>query len=108
MTGFFRFLLIREQVYWLDVPRKQHQHQPLTNDADRWVVDLLESVAAHNGSRYGGCWDVVGWHDETIVFAELKRLKKDRVQATQLAWLEVGLRAGLRPENFLFIEWDFI
>lgn len=93
---------------WLDVPRKQQQHQPLTNADDKWVVELLEAVAAHNGGRYGGCWDVVGWHGDTILFAELKRLKKDRVQATQLAWLEAGLKAGLHPENFLFVEWDFM
>lgn len=89
---------------WRDVPRKQQQHQPLP---DTWVTELLVSVAAQNNGRYGGCWDVMGWHGETVVFAELKRFRKDRVQATQLAWLEAGLKAGLQPENFLFVEWDF-
>jgi len=71
-------------------------------------VELLNSVAAHNKGSYAGCWDVLGWHGETIIFAELKRPKKDRVQATQPTWLEAGLKEGLRLENFLFVEWDFI
>lgn len=89
---------------WLDAPLKQQQHQPLTA---AWVAELLTSIAAHNNGRYGGCWDVLGWHNETIVFAELKRRKKDRLQATQPLWVEAGLRTGLQPENFLFVEWDF-
>lgn len=89
---------------WLDAPLKQQQHQPLS---DTWVAELLTSIAAQNNGRYGGCWDVLGWRGETILFAELKRRKKDRLQATQPLWLEAGLRAGLRPENFLFVEWAF-
>ncbi|SMB97268.1 hypothetical protein SAMN00120144_0330 [Hymenobacter roseosalivarius DSM 11622] len=89
---------------WLDVPLKQQQHQPLRV---AWVAELLEVIAAYNKGRYGGCWDVIGWHGKTIVFAELKRRKKDRLQTTQPLWLEAGLRAGLQPENFLFVEWDF-
>ena len=90
---------------WSDVPRKQQQHQPLT---DAWIIDLLASIAALNNGSHGGCWDVLGWHGETVVFAELKRLKKDRLQATQPAWLEAGLKVGLQAENFLLVEWDFI
>lgn len=89
---------------WREVPRKQQQHQPL---ADTWVTELLTVIAAHNKGSYAGCWDVLGWRGEAIVFAELKRLKKDRLQATQLAWLAAGLKTGLQPENFLFVEWDF-
>lgn len=90
---------------WGEVPRKQQQHLPL---ADTWVAELLTAIAASNKGSYAGCWDVLGWHGEYIVFAELKRLKKDRVQATQLVWLEAGLKAGLRLENFVFVEWEFL
>ncbi|MDQ2795438.1 MAG: hypothetical protein M3Y12_15730 [Bacteroidota bacterium] len=90
---------------WSDVPRKQQQQQPLT---DTWIIDLLASIAAHNNDSHSGCWDVMGWHGGTVVFAELKRFKKDRLQATQPAWLEAGLKAGLQVENFLLVEWDFI
>lgn len=90
---------------WREVPRQQQQHQPLT---DTWVAERLASIAAHNKGSYAGCWDVLGWHSETIIFAELKRLKKDRVRATQPAWLEAGLKTGLKLENFLLVEWDFI
>ena len=77
---------------WLDVPRKQQQYQLM---AAAWVTELLQSVAAHNGGRYGGCRDVMSWHGATIIFAELKRLKKDRLQATQPAWLGAGSMTGL-------------
>lgn len=89
---------------YLDVPLKQQQHQPLT---DTWVAELLASIATHNNSRHGGCWDVLGWRGETILFAELKRRKKDRLQTTQPRWLEAGLQAGLQPENFMLVEWGF-
>ncbi|WP_035565617.1 hypothetical protein [Hymenobacter sp. IS2118] len=90
---------------WLNTHRSQQQHQPLT---EAWVAELLAAIAAHNNGRYGGCWDVLGWHNDTAIFAELKRLKKDRLQTTQPAWLEAGLKAGLQPENFLLVEWDFL
>ncbi len=95
---------------WLDIPseqRKQQPHQPLPEN-EHWVADALAAIANNNNGKYAGCWDVLGWHGTTIVFAELKRRKRDRVQATQPAWLAAGLQAGLQPENFLFVEWDFL
>ena len=82
--------------------------QPLQPIEDAETLAVLRRVAAANGDTYAGCWDVVGWHGSTIVFAELKRYKKDRIQATQLRWLEAGLKVGLQPENFLLVEWDFV
>lgn len=87
---------------WQDVPPKQQQ-QSLP---ESWIIDLLKLIMSYNNGRHGGCWDVLGWRGETILFAELKRRKKDRLQATQPRWVEAGLRAGLRPENFLFVEWE--
>ncbi len=94
-------------IEWLDVPRKQQQHHPLTM-VDEEIAKRLDAIAAQNKGSFAGCWDVMGWYENTVLFAESKRLKKDRVQSTQLAWLEASLKAGLRPENFLFVEWDFI
>ncbi|MDD4761349.1 MAG: hypothetical protein PHU66_11155 [Bacteroidaceae bacterium] len=71
-----------------------------------WVMDLLNEVASLNGNFFSGCWDVVAWKDDEIVFAESKRKKKDSIRQTQTNWLEAGLKSGLTEENFLVIEWN--
>lgn len=88
---------------WADAGLAGQQHEPITDPA---IQDLLQKIALANGNSYAGCWDVVGWNGEAIVFAELKRRKKDRIRATQPRWLEAGLQVGLQPENFLLVEWD--
>ena len=90
---------------WQEVPRKQQVSRQLPNLV---VSNLLQTIAERNGNTYAGCWDVVGWHKEAVVFAELKRRKKDRMQQTQLKWLAAALQVGLKPENFLLVEWDFL
>ena len=72
------------------------------------MSNLLQNIAERNGNTYAGCWDIVGWHKEMVVFAELKRRKKDRMQQTQLKWLAAALQVGLKPENFLLVEWDLL
>jgi hypothetical protein len=89
---------------WADAGLSGQQHEPIP---DPTVQGLLQKIAQANGNSYAGCWDVVGWHGGDIVFAELKRLKKDRIRATQPRWLEAGLQMGLQAENFLLVEWDF-
>ena len=90
---------------WQDVPRRQQVSRQLSNSI---VSGILENIAKLNGNIYAGCWDVVGWHREIVVFAELKRRKQDQMQKTQLKWLTAALQAGLESENFLLIEWDFL
>lgn len=89
---------------WADVQLIAQQHQPI---AEPWVVSLLQRIADTNGGSYAGCWDVVGWYQDQLVFAELKRRKQDRIRATQLSWLEAALHHGLQPHNFLLVEWDY-
>ena len=95
---------------WLDIPsaqRKQQPHVPLSEN-EATVAGALAAIAAANNGSYAGCWDVLGWNGPTLIFAELKRYKRDRLQATQPAWLAAGLAAGLQPANFLLVEWDFL
>lgn len=89
---------------WEDRPYKEQAESPI---AEQWVLDTLAGIASLNGGSYSGCWDVVAWKDEKILFAESKRSKRDRIRASQIAWLEEGLRYGLKPENFLVVQWDF-
>jgi hypothetical protein len=88
---------------WADAGLAGQQHERIT---DPWLLELLHRIAQANGRTYAGCWDVLGWKGETVLFAELKRLKKDRIRPTQPRWLEAALQVGLQPTNFLLVEWD--
>jgi len=71
------------------------------------INSVLEGIALCNNNSFSGCWDVIGWKGDQIIFAESKRIKKDRIRQTQNNWLSAGLKFGLKPENFLIVQWDF-
>ncbi len=65
---------------------------------------IYDKIVETTGFR--GCWDVFLWNDSDVLFVECKRNKKDKMQESQLVWLETCLKFGLLPHNFLFVEWD--
>ncbi|HWD90084.1 MAG TPA: hypothetical protein VG367_18280 [Mucilaginibacter sp.] len=79
---------------------------------DDSILKLLDAISILNSKTYGysysGCWDVVGWRGDKILFAESKRTNKDRFRETQHKWLSAGMMSGLDSNNFLVVEWDFI
>jgi hypothetical protein len=85
-----------------DGPRAQ-EHLPIT---EAWVNERLQAIATENGNTFSGCWDVVAWKDDRLVFAESKKQKKDRMRGTQLRWLEAALRCGCAVDDFLIVEWS--
>lgn len=94
---------------WVDSYRRKY-HIGLPDVAEpielpRKQQELIESIKTKTG-RSGGCWDVFVWRGEQILFMELKRSRKDRIQLTQEDWLRASLLVGLKPENFTLIEWD--
>jgi hypothetical protein len=74
--------------------------------AEPWVNERLQAIVAANGGSYSGCWDVVAWKEDRLVFAEAKLSKKDRIRGTQLRWLEAALKCGCSVEDFLVVEWS--
>ena len=66
---------------------------------------LIDSIRSKTG-RSGGCWDIFVWKGEQQLFVELKRLKKDNIQDTQIEWLTTGLNSGLTVNDFALVEWD--
>lgn len=68
---------------------------------------LIDSIKEKTGA-IGGCWDVFAWKGSRILFMELKRQKKDRLQNSQSKWLSASMKTGFKPRNFAIIEWDFI
>ena len=68
-------------------------------------TNLINALREKTG-RFGGCWDVVVWKGDTMLFLELKRQKKDNIQNTQVEWLSAALASGLTADNFALVEWD--
>lgn len=68
---------------------------------------LIDSIKAKTGVS-GGCWDVFVWKGRKVLFVELKRQKKDKLQDSQLQWLGASIGVGLRPSDFAIIEWDLL
>ncbi len=96
----------KEPIYlsnWKDDKYKNQEHTPIRNER---ILKLLNGIAIHNDNSFSGCWDVLAWHNENIIFAESKRTKKDKIRQTQVNWLNAGLKSGLNSNNFLVIQWD--
>jgi len=91
---------------WIDGKLLEQSHDPIQ---DEDISKLLNDIALLNGTNYfSGIWDVVGWFNGHCVFAESKRAKKDKLRNTQYNWLSSCIRFGLKPDNFLVVQWDFI
>ncbi len=88
---------------WKDEKFKFQVHNPIENET---ILKLLKTIATENDNSYSGCWDVFGWKDDKIIFAESKRKKKDSIRSTQKKWLLAGLKSGLKLNNFLIVQWD--
>ena len=86
---------------------EKYRHQTATPIKDNFVLKCLSEIASANGDSYSGCWDVVGWKDAYIIFAESKRAKRDSIRQTQTDWLVAGLNYGLTPDNFVVVQWTF-
>ena len=92
---------------WVDtfLGRLRQSIAPLTRDLPADIREVYRRIVDANGSRRG-CWDVLAWKDERVVFVECKRKSEDRIRTTQTAWLESSLRAGIGLDSFMVCEWD--
>ena len=66
---------------------------------------LLKLIEARTG-RSGGCWDVFLWKANSVVFVEVKRRQKDKIQINQIRWLEKARMCGIEASQFAILEWD--
>ena len=71
------------------------------------IKGQLDKIAELNNNSYSGCWDVVGWKGDNVIFFESKRIGKDRIRETQIKWLKSAMKFGLKEDNFLMVEWSF-
>ena len=69
------------------------------------ICSIHARIVNLNGGR-GGCWDVLAWRPDGIMFVECKQQgTSDRIRPNQKKWLESARTAGLRPESFAICEW---
>jgi hypothetical protein len=89
---------------WKDDKYKNQVNVPFANDD---LMQMIREIAKGNANSFNGCWDVLSYKDGNVLFSESKRRKHDRLRQTQNNWLKAALAYGLKPENFLVVEWDF-
>ena len=89
---------------WQNDRVSNQQHAPI---ADAYVRNQLNNIVQENGG-YSGCWDVVLWRQQTILFIECKRSRQDRMKANQIGWIHSAFRVGFHPEQFIVKEWTFL
>jgi hypothetical protein len=92
---------------WVDTYRNRFLHSMAQEGCTlpAWVEARYEEIAAANGSK-SGCWDVLAWRGDSVLFVECKRKGKDRIQPTQERWLAAAFQVGVGAESFLICEWD--
>lgn len=90
---------------WKDDKYRNQVHQPIL---DIKITTLLVQIAELNSGSYSGCWDVLAWKDNHVLFAESKRNKKDSMRTSQNNWLKSALQFGLKADNFLVVQWDLL
>jgi hypothetical protein len=68
---------------------------------------LLHAIknARAAGSR-GGCFDVMAWRDDHVLFLEAKRRNHDRVRESQRRWLNGAMSVGLAADALMAVEWE--
>lgn len=96
---------------WRDgVPRQEQPNRPIQNDAAR---SLLYSIADRSGNRYGGCWSVFAWRENSFAFFEAKRQApkdKEKLKSAQEAWVRAALslrEQHMSPRDFVFVQWEY-
>ncbi len=67
--------------------------------------DLLATIR-HRAGMSGGCFDVLAYTDDQVLFVEAKRRRRDRIRPGQRRWLQAALDKGVTKQAFLIVEWS--
>lgn len=80
------------------------KNYPIENEK---INQIIHTIALDNNKSYSGCWDIISWKDDQVLFIESKRSKKDKIRNSQIGWLQAVLKNQLSENNLMIFEWDF-
>ena len=82
--------------FWADMPHRASPVQlpPRVRQLYGRIVEIKGSAA--------GCFDVIAWRGERVVFLEYKG-PKDRPNRNELLWIDAALSSGVREEDLFFV-----
>ena len=95
---------------WRDVPRQEQRNRPIQHDGAR---ALLYAIADRSGNRYGGCWSVFAWKENSYAFFETKRQNakdKEKLKPAQEAWVRAALslrEQTMSARDFALVQWEY-
>ena len=69
------------------------------------VQRLYSRIVNRNGGKKSGCWDVLAWKGNQLLFIESKRKGRDSIRRSQRRWLEAAMKAGVPRRSFVIAEW---
>lgn len=84
------------QKFWRAMP---HVSDPVTPPTH--VEDLYRRIARRKGSP-SGCFDVVAWNQERVIWLEYKG-PRDRPNCNEPCWIEAAIGAGVRDVDLFFV-----
>ena len=67
---------------------------------------IMDKISGKTGFK--GCWDILAWKEDKVMFVELKRKSKDKIRETQIRWFEMAKGIGVSEDCFCIVEWDIV
>jgi hypothetical protein len=95
---------------WRDVSRQEQKNRPIQHDGAR---TLLYAIADRSGNRYGGCWSLFAWRENSYAFFEAKRQsakENEQLKPAQAAWVRAALslrEQSMSARDFAVVQWDY-
>ncbi|REJ81019.1 MAG: hypothetical protein DWQ44_05345 [Bacteroidetes bacterium] len=96
--------------FWIDSFSKKLRKHSLVDEKSNYKLSnlLIEKLNKFKSNGiYGGTWDLIIWNESEILFIELKRKNKDRIQNSQIEFMKAAIAHDFTTENFRILEWEF-
>lgn len=87
-----------------DMPQDTSLSNAVALPPERQV--LFDKIQVTAGIK-GGCFDVMAWQGDLVLFLEAKRRGHDRLRDSQRRWIKGVLSIGLTTDALMIVEWEF-
>lgn len=82
--------------FWSNMPNKS---SPVRLPTD--IQSIYDRIASIKGSP-SGCFDVIAWNCERVIFLEYKSLR-DKSNKNELLWISAAIDAGISERDLYFV-----